>query len=149
MQLRSDMKHSYGDMPDSYTGLKLSLNEREYDMLVSQNLTLVQRNIPYNYTGCVLAVLPKVFTDTFVKKQHAPDPRNDTEPMNDQMQYVSSLFCAESIVMTLSVSLEPDHDLYATIHNLTATCTKPQMLLEALQSVESRTVQQVNPKNIQ
>jgi hypothetical protein len=129
MQLRSDMKNSYIDTPHYYTCMVVHVNQREYDKFISQNLALVQRHVPYNYSDCVLTMFPKVFQDTFIQDQIQETPVTSY----DQLTQVQSLFCAQSIILTLRVSLDKDHLLYTSLNNLTARCTTPQELYLTIQ----------------
>jgi hypothetical protein len=129
MQLRSDMKLSYLDTPQFYNCLVVPVNQTEYDTFISQNMALVERHVPYNYTDCFLTILPKLFKDTFIQDQTIKTPGVS----HDQLQTVRSLFCAQSIILTLRVSLEKDHKLFVPLNELTARCTTPQELFNTLQ----------------
>jgi hypothetical protein len=137
MELRGDIKQSYDVTPQAYSCFTVLLSEAEYDTFVSQNLTLVQRHVGYNYSDCALAVLPKTLKGIFVQDM----PLGVTAPIKnaDRLPHVVSLFCAQSLIMTLRVSLAADHELHGIVHNLTARCTKPQELFEAISSVCSET----------
>ena len=124
MQLRSDMKNSYVDTPQYYSCMVVHVNQKEYDKFISQNMALVQRHIPYNYSDCVLTMLPRVFKDTFIQDQTPNTPI----PSYDQLSQIESLFCAQSIILTLRISLDEDHVLFSSMSNLTARCTTPQEL---------------------
>jgi hypothetical protein len=130
MQLRSDMKLSYLDSPQFYNCLVVNVNQTEYDKFISQNMALVERHVPYNYTDCFLTILPKVFQKTFIQDETINNP----ESSHDQLQKVQSLFCAQSIILTLRVSLDKDHKLLVPLNDLTARCTTPQELFNTLQA---------------
>jgi hypothetical protein len=133
MQLRSDIKYSYKNLPDCYSCLRVLVNQNEYNRFMSHNLTLVQRRISYNYSDCIFTLLPTTITDVFVKDQQCNT--NADVPDTDILENVTSLFCAQSIIMTLRASLENDHKLHRSIHNITARCTSPQTLFSVIQNV--------------
>ena len=136
MQLRSDMKNSYLDTPHYYSCMVVHVNQKEYDKFISQNMALVQRHIPYNYSDCVLTMLPRVFKDTFIQDQTTNKPTSSY----DQMSQIQSLFCAQSIILTLRISLDEDHVLFTSVSNLTARCTTPQELYLTLKDHMSKPV---------
>ena len=124
MQLRSDMKNSYMDTPHYYSCMIVYVNQNEYDKFISQNLALVQRHVPYNYSNCMLTLLPKVFKQTFIQ-----DPTHNIPIQSyDKLTQIETLFCAQSIILTLRVSLDADHVLFTSMNDLTARCTTPPEL---------------------
>ena len=140
MQLRDDMKLSYKDDPSYYCCFPLKLDDDEYSTLISQNLTLVQRHVAYNYTDCALLVLPTILRNTFVRdveinKLGSGGSKTCIKGTIDELPHVHKLFCSQSIILTLRVALLPDHVLYTTIKDNTARATSPNELFEAMRKV--------------
>jgi hypothetical protein len=157
MKLRSDIKNSYYNSPALYTFFEVFMNDAEYDQFISQNMSLVQRGVPYNYADCVFMALPMGLRKVFIQDslpaatiakatgalgnghnaatQVRARPEINKKVCEDKLEHVTSLFCSQSIILTLRVALQKDHVLFPLVTEATARCTSPNEFFVSLKSL--------------
>jgi hypothetical protein len=119
-------------MPDSVNQMKLSnreyigvqLDPEGFNRALGLALSVVERNVPYNYSDILLIPMPfQRFTKSIF------------DDSDDDLATVTSLYCSQFALLLLKQSLSSvqDPELFAALQSVTSRCMSPDTLYKLLQ----------------
>jgi len=114
---------SYSQDRGKYVYHRIELENTQFDRFIVWNNQQIDHNCKYNYTDLCRQMIPGTIASTITREVDMSKP------------YHRKLYCSQAVVLSLRVSLGPDHKVCKALQGVISRLSTPLIVADLLSTV--------------